>query len=633
MVKRDIFVADFETTVFPGQTYTEVWSAATVKLYSDEPPLVFHSIGDLFSYYFKMHKSILVYMHNLKFDGQYTVYFLLKTLKFTQAFNEETQDFLTRQDMPNKSFIVTISDFGLWYSIVIKYGGHIIEIRDSLKLLPFSLKEIAEGFNTPHKKLDMEYTGERFAGCEITPEEMEYIKNDVLVLKEALEIMFADGHNKLTIGACCFSEFKAGYDKEFSFFFPNLYEIDIDFDQYDCLTAGEYIHKSYRGGWCYIVPGKRNKVIKNGLTLDVNSLYSSEMSGESGNPYPVGKPTFFTKFDKYTLDRNNDYYFIRFRAEFQLKPGYLPTVQIKGSWLYPSNTYLKTSDIWNPNTKKYERYYYDLDGNKQKAFPEITMTKTDYELFLEHYDIYDIEFLDGCYFDTDVGIFDKYINKYKKIKMESTGAKRTIAKLFLNSLYGRCCTTTDSSFKTLFLGDDDILHSDIVMKFDKTPGYIAAGSAITAYARAFTIRAAQANFYGENQRGFIYADTDSIHCDLPIEKIKGVTIDSKKFCCWKHESTWTEGVFVRPKTYVEIIDGVPNIKMAGVSPRGKNVIAEMLGYKTKIHDSMTEAEKEFCKKYHSLDDIKTGIVIPFGKLVPKKYPGGVVLEEIDYSLR
>lgn len=46
----------------------------------------------------------------------------------------------------------------------------------------------------------MEYTGYRYAGCEITEEEQKYIANDVLVVKEALEIMFQQGHDKLTIG-------------------------------------------------------------------------------------------------------------------------------------------------------------------------------------------------------------------------------------------------------------------------------------------------------------------------------------------------------------------------------------------------------------------------------------------------
>ena len=32
-------------------------------------------------------------------------------------------------------------------------------------------------------------------------------------------------------------------------------------------------------------------------------------------------------------------------------------------------------------------------------------------------------------------IFDEYIDKYKKIKQESTGGKRQIAKLFLNNFF------------------------------------------------------------------------------------------------------------------------------------------------------------------------------------------------------
>ena len=72
----------------------------------------------------------------------------------------------------------------------IKKNNHFIELRDSLKLLPFSVKRIGESFKTKHKKLEMEYKGFRYAGCEITEEEKKYIANDVLVVKEALEFMF-----------------------------------------------------------------------------------------------------------------------------------------------------------------------------------------------------------------------------------------------------------------------------------------------------------------------------------------------------------------------------------------------------------------------------------------------------------
>lgn len=98
--------------------------------------------------------------------------------------------------------------------MTIKVNGHYIELKDSLKLLPFSLKQIGISFKTKHQKLDMEYKGHRYAGCPISQEELKYIANDVLVIKEALEFMFSEGHKKLTIGSCCLDEFKKGTQSE-----------------------------------------------------------------------------------------------------------------------------------------------------------------------------------------------------------------------------------------------------------------------------------------------------------------------------------------------------------------------------------------------------------------------------------
>ena len=55
--------------------------------------------------------------------------------------------------MPNKSFKYSISDKGMWYTIALKVNGHVIELRDSLKLLPFSVKQIGQSFATKHKKV------------------------------------------------------------------------------------------------------------------------------------------------------------------------------------------------------------------------------------------------------------------------------------------------------------------------------------------------------------------------------------------------------------------------------------------------------------------------------------------------
>ena len=139
------FSADFETTVEQNtreQKSTEVWSAASVELWT-ENVMVFHSIGDLFNYYISLDENIVVYFHNLKFDGNFWMYYLLHDLKYKQAYDivdEKHVKFRKNWDMPDKSFKYAISDMGQWYSMTIKQNGHYIELRDSLKLLPFSLK-------------------------------------------------------------------------------------------------------------------------------------------------------------------------------------------------------------------------------------------------------------------------------------------------------------------------------------------------------------------------------------------------------------------------------------------------------------------------------------------------------------
>lgn len=79
---------------------------------------------------------------------------------------------------------------------------------------------------------------------------------------------------------------------------------------------------------------------------------------------------------------------------------------------------------------------------------------TDYELLKEHYELVDFEILDGCWFYSEIGIFDEYIEKYKKIKVESEGAMRELAKLFLNNLYGKMASSKDSSFKLAYVKED-----------------------------------------------------------------------------------------------------------------------------------------------------------------------------------
>ncbi len=649
VAKKNIYVADFETTVYEGQTKTEVWSCCICKIFEDMP-LIFGNIKDGMNYFEReaKNKNIIVYYHNLKFDGNFIMYYLLtNSSKYKQGIRYELSEdnkavpvFKKDKDLENGEYTYLISNKMVqWYSLKLKINDHIIEFRDSLKLLPFSLKEIGKSFDTKHKKLEMDYNNHFASNCEISKEEREYIINDVLCLKEAIEIMVNQNHLKLTIGSCCMNEFKnISFDPMLTYerLFPQLDEIKTPFVDFE--NAYEYIHKSYRGGWVYVKPSKASKLISKGLTADVNSLYPSVMHSESGNAYPCGVPTFW-KGNSIPEDaqRKDRYFFVRFKCRFKLKHNHLPFVQVKDSYIYRSTDMLITSDFYDRKTKKYTRYYREKETNKVKdTFVVMTMTCTDYKRFLEFYEVFDFEILDGCWFYTIKGIFDFYINKYKKIKMTSTGAVRTLAKLYLNNLYGKLATGKDSSYKIAYLdGETKSVQFETVNEAKKRCGYIACGSAVTSYARDFEIRTAQDNF-----DIFVYADTDSIHCEG--DAIKNIRIHDSDFNAWKIENRWVNGYFVRAKTYIEYCTFKDekkctpyfNVKCAGMPDRCKNLfIASMTQKQEDIKKlgKIDANEKAFIAKKRSLYDFNVGLKVP-SKLFQKRIEGGVLLVKGDYEM-
>lgn len=628
-------MADFETTVYEGQEYTEVWAAAIVEL-GTENVRVFHSIDVFMNYVFSLPGHSKIYFHNLKFDGFFILSYLMDKLDWKQATAPEGSERYWLQDweMRSRTFKYLISERGQFYSITIKYGKRVFTFLDSLKLLPFSVKKIGNDFHTKHQKAEIKYTGFRFAGCEITPEEEEYIKNDVLVVKEALEILHNQGLTKSTIGSNCMMIYKnlCGGHIPFMEQFPDLSEIGIDKNLYGSETADAYIRKSYKGGWCYLVPAKANRLYKNGgITADVNSLYPSMMHSESGNVYPFGFPTFWKGEIPEEALRKDRYFFVRIRTRFYLKKNKLPTIQIKHDWKYKGTEWLETSDI--QYNGKYYRSFRDLDGQMQEARVTLTLTQTDFQLLKDHYYLEDFEILDGCWFQAAAGMFDAYIDIYKKIKMESTGAMRALAKLILNNLYGKFSTSTDSSFKLCVLNDESVIKFEPRPEYKKKTIFIPVGSAITSYARNFTIRAAQENYHGPKNPGFIYADTDSIHCDLKPDQVKGVEWDPVQFNRWDLESQWKQGLFVRQKTYLEIGDDVV-IKCAGMPDKCKALfLASITGDRGPLEDyDLNPEDEEFLKTKREFTDFKKGLKVP-GKLRPQQIPGGIVLNETTYEIR
>lgn len=611
------WACDFETTVWTDgmikkagheQDVTEVWAAADVALYDkSETVTITHSIRDFLNRFLRMKGNNVLFFHNLSFDGSFIIDFLLRE-GYTHVTCKDT-------DMHTREFKTSISQMGQWYYIKIKWNHTLIEIRNSLKLMPSSLANIGKSFGTKHQKLTMEYTGDRAAYCEISEEEQEYIKNDVLVLKEALEMMFDAGHNKLTIGSCCLSEFKSGYTRQdYNITFPDLREEPLHYDFCGFFNMWDYVHKSYSGGWCYVNPRYAHRTITYGKVYDVNSLYPSMMHSVSGNYYPYGKGQYCKGKPPDRLDGTLDiYYFVRVRCRFSLKDGCFPWLHIRGDAHYKGNENLYTSDIRYKG--KYYRYYYDDNGNICDTKHEFVFTKTDWILFRETYNAYDLEVLDYVWFYARPAMFDDYIDRYAEQKKTSKGFKRQLAKLFLNNLYGKFAMSDDSSWKEPYLGDDGVVHFILHEEHEKKVGYIPVGSAITSYARNFTIRHAMANY-----ERFCYADTDSIHLQ-GLELAEMLIVDPVEFCCWKNECDFDFAYYERQKTYAEHV----------IAEDGAELDKPYLNLKA---SGMTRtAKEEFINRGLPVSALRDGLELEDANLKGVRIRGGILLKNKTFKLQ
>jgi hypothetical protein len=517
------YACDFEVTNHATEERVDVyaWGVCPVGKPDD---FAYGTTINGFMEWIELHHDSLLYFHNLKYDGKFIIPWLYQNgFKHTTPEDDDHET--------TKTFSTFADEYTNIYSIDIvwtkqKRGYKRTLIWDSFKLMPSSLKKIGESYKLGYYKVDdYDHSIIRTPGTKLTQNEIEYLKGDVQTLCMALQVFMAEDYTRMTIGANALKVYKAsiGGDKRFLQWFP---ELDPGTDS--------AIRKAYRGGFTYLKPEHAGKELGAGMVYDVNSLYPYCMVGFK---LPYGEPKFFT--GKYEHDEKYPLYVQRMTFTFKLKPGKLPTIQIKNSYRHVSTEYLSDS------------------GNQPET---LTLTNVDLELILDHYDIIVHEYIDGYKFkQAGQKLFGDYVGYFMKQKEESTGAEREIAKLFLNNLYGKFGTNPIKRGKVPFWDE-----SEQIVKWETVenpPGksiYIPVAVFVTAYARNLTIRSAQEHF-----ARFIYADTDSLHL-LGTEQ-PNLEIHKTKIGLWDFEGTFEKAKFIRSKTYMEVFNGKPNTKAAGVS--------------------------------------------------------------------
>ena len=576
------YTADFETTV--DEKDCRVWAYAICEIGKPEHFMYGNSIDDFMAWCGDPSHNDVLYFHNLKFDGEYIIHWLL-THGFT--FIKD------KKERADNTFTTLITDMGQFYSIEVyfevKNARHVNKVKflDSLKILNFSVDQIAKDFGLPIRKLTLDYKAKREIGHVLTPHEVDYIRNDVEIMSRALQIMFDEGLTKMTIGSDALADYK-NMCPNFNKYFPVLpNEIDKD------------IRASYKGGFTYLNPLYKEKETGSGIVFDVNSMYPARMTYDL---LPYSNPIFFK--GKYEKDPLYPLYVQQLTCIFELKKGKVPSIQIKHNSLFTPNEYVASSDGCEVT---------------------LTLTNVDLELFFENYDVTDITWHSGWKFRAMNGLFTDYIQKWteKKIEAKKQGISSLyrIAKLMLNSTYGKFGLNGNSRKKYPYLSSDNTIKYAMGEMEQRKTIYIPIASFITSYARAYIIRSwEKISDYSLKKYGFdavVYADTDSLHCLLSPDDVtelsKTLEIDDYKLGAWKLESTFKKGKYLRQKCYIEQdSDDKINVTVAGLPKR--------MG------------------KYITFDNFKigfstVGMKIDTPKLSYKHVDGGVLLVETDFSIK
>ena len=566
VIKRSYYLSDFKN--------------------SDE--MLSNSILDLLKKEYNHH---VVYIHNLSnFDGV----FLIRILGILQKLDDNIKIKITKRD----SAIINIS---------ISYNKITLNIRDSLSMLPSSLRNLAKSFKVDDKsifpynfvnnfKIPLDYVGAapKFIFFDkITIKEYfiysKNFKNNWSLRDETIKYCLQDCITLYQIlvkfNSLIYKKFKVNINRyptlpslAFGIFRSNFLGYNLNKDKKIPILVGEiydFIRKSYTGGAVDMyIPHSKEKM----FCYDVNSLYPFVMAT---NEMPLGVPKHFTINNL----PNSDFDFISFyKKEFGQKPFGFFKVKIT------SPTKLQHPIIQTKiKTPAGLRTVAPLGTWTDVIFSE--------EMYNAEKLGYKFEIHEGYIFKKG-NIFKGYINNLYKIKETTpkSDPMYLISKLLMNSLYGRFgmdYKMENHSFvnkeeltdliqnkfielsNPIQIEDNLFLVSFLDLKkyenveidyFHEYNISVSIAAAISSYARIH-----MSQFKNNKKYKIFYSDTDSIYINKKLSKL---FVSSTELGKLKLENIFTESTFLAPKVYGGRLEsGEEIIKVKGLR---HNVIENQL---------------------------------------------------------
>jgi len=603
----------------------------------------------------------LVFFHNAKYDTSFIQHWLNKNgyvfwsdriAKLEKEKWIENGNGKKKFHPPVKRYEFNMNSMGVFYSLTIhrrikKNGKQMnvqTEIWDSLKKVNSTVERMAKSYGLKIMKEVIDYDKPRQEGYIPTKEEVSYLRNDIEIVARVLWGQFSYGLYGMTNGQDALTEYKRtlypyekylessenldkhnetreemGIEKKEKGTY--IERCEYEFRNYYPVVPTEindYFQESYRGGFTWANPKFQGEVINKGRVYDVNSLYPSVMKYSL---LPYSEPIDFV--GEYEEDKEYPLYIIRVRFGFDLKENHIPVIQIKNSPYFKHNEYLTSS-----NGKIVDMHF----------------TSVDWELVNEHYDLYEVEVMNGFKFKAKRGLFKDYIEHWENKKINATNPdERANAKIMLNTLYGKFGTNVRKRNKEPYFSEKGELKFKVTEeKIDKAI-YTPMASFITSYARKVTISTAQ-RYYDR----IAYCDTDSIHL-VGLEPIDSNLVHNSEFGLWKSEGVFKRAKFIRQKTYVEEICEKFDVK--------KNKWVECEYHEMeRIHlNKKCAGMPERVKEYVTFENFEIGLEIGSeykivngekvyiemhpqfvkgkGKLKPKQVIGGLVLVEENFNLK
>ena len=252
-----------------------------------------------------------------------------------------------------------------------------------------------------------------------------------------------------------------------------------------------------------------------------------------------------------------------------------------------------------------QSYYTATDG-----LEILYLTSIDFKLVERHYNIEYCEFLEMYGFITTNKLFVDYIDYWYGIKKK--GAKKQLAKLMLNSLYGKFGSNPMGKSKIPYLDENGVLKFNKGELEERKKYYLPLAMAVVSYAHLIIDDA----IVSTGEENFVYCDTDSVHT---LGSLSPELVDAKQLGKFKVEGVEIISRYVRQKTYVykEINEeGKEEIKItcAGMNELSKAYAIETYG------DTI-------------FDNFKEGFTIEGYKLMPKQVKGGTILVKSNFKIK